>query len=60
MLAIKDKVTNSFFSKEKVTNLKMQQMAISDNHNPNSWKDPKETPQKQNSKLSKFQTVLQM
>ena len=38
----------------------MQQMAISDNHNPNSWKDPKETPQKQNSKLSKFQTVLQM
>ena len=38
----------------------MQQMAISHNHNPNSWKDPKETPQKQNSKLSKFQTVLQM
>ena len=36
MLAIKDKATNSFFSKDKVTNLKMQQMAIFDNHNPNS------------------------
>ena len=35
-------------------------MAISDNHNPNSWKDPNESPQKQNSKPSKFQTVFQM
>ena len=36
MLAIKDKATNSFCSKHKVTNLKIQQMTIFDNHNPNS------------------------
>ena len=36
MLAIKDKVTHSFFSKDKLTYLKMQQITIFDNHNPNS------------------------